>query len=286
MTFLSCCSRPRAALIYFGVVRSIRFTYDSHQRFLLEPLAKLFDLSVLGFFVQQETISSSKTGEFTVIDYASMSLLGITASRLIPINDVLISEISSSVKSFGDSGWDNFYSTENLIRQLITLDAAASFAALQDHEVVFFCRTDLLIHECILDCATINLALSSSCKDIVYLPYWGAWSGYNDRLALCVGKRSIRAYGQRISLLQEFCTKMSAPLHAERLLAYSLNKFSVSIRPLKITATRVRETGRLKTESFAHQNLYFRYLLFAMVAPLRRMKMHALKSFLPKKLCQ
>ena len=264
--------KSRAILIYFGIARSISYTHENHKKFLIEPLSSAFDLSIHAYFVYQDSILSPKTGENSRIDYSTTSLLNIEKLVLMHDVDRQVESHFRLIKSYGDSGWDNFFSTKNLLKQLISLDAAASAALQEKYKFVVFCRPDLLFENYLCsDFSSIQL-LKERNQDTVLLPFWGSWSGFNDRLSICIGTKAIEAYGRRLSQVNNFCDNTSSPLHSERLLAYSLISSDINIKKLDANATRVRDNGVVKTESFAEERVYLNYFIFAHMSLLRRVK--------------
>lgn len=122
-------------------------------------------------------------------------------------------------------------------------------AALADGaEICLFCRPDLTYHDSLL--RPVRRAVAATVPT-VFLPYWQAHGGQNDRFAICSGTEAITAYGQRIRYARQFCAETSKPLNSEHLLAYSLARAEIDICRIGNRASRTRLDGTRKYEDFS-----------------------------------
>lgn len=151
-----------------------------------------------------------------------------------------------TVKKYGDTWNDGYQSLGNLIHQLHSLKRVTQRISDYNPDVVAFVRPDLLYYD------KINRWEVDHCikfPNSVILPNWHWSGGYNDRFALC-GKSSYRAYGERVLNIAKYHQDLGVPLHAERLLKYSLDKANCEIVPVKFRGSRVRASGKIENESF------------------------------------
>ncbi|MDG1459226.1 MAG: hypothetical protein P8Q92_15360 [Pseudoprimorskyibacter sp.] len=74
--------------------------------------------------------------------------------------------------------------------------------------------------------------------------------GVNDRFAVCRGADALTGYGDRLTSALSYCQRSCQPLHAERLLRFSLEEAGVRIGRLDVRSSRVRAGGRIETEDF------------------------------------
>jgi hypothetical protein len=263
----------KIALLYFGIIRSIRYSSASHAKYIHNTFSRLSSLDICGHFINQDSINNVRTGEKCVIDRQSARLIGIKEPIFLDNYELKVDQILSSISVYGDIAWDQHLTTKNLIKQLISLESAAHWALNNNYNIVIFSRTDLLFLDSILNGINTDELRSVNNTPRVYLPAWGGWGGYNDRFAICVGADAIRAYGHRIRLISEFCHMNCCPLHAERLLAYALKSARISVLPLRVRANRIRETRVLVDENFSERQSDWKYNQFRLLRFARRVKL-------------
>ena len=256
---------PKIALLYFGIIRSIRYTSASHTQYVHGVFGQISNLNIYGHFINQDSINSVRTGEKCVVDRQSVGLLGLKKPVLLDNHELTAEQNLSSISVYGDIAWDQHLTTKNLIKQLISLESSANWALNNNYNIAVFLRTDLIFHDSILNGLSMNELRSDNNAPRVYLPYWERWGGHNDRFAICIGAEAIRAYGKRIQLVREYCLENCCPLHAEKLLRYSLDFAKVPVFPLKVRASRVRETGEIVNENFTESQGTWEYERFRML---------------------
>ncbi len=105
----------------------------------------------------------------------------------------------------------------------------------QNYTSIIFSRPDVFYFKK-LDINGLDLIQK---KDIYIPPFTDAW-GWNDRFALA-SPYSAQIYGQRLHYLKEFSS--NNPLHSERFLRFTLDKYEIRVRSIDIVFERVRSNG-------------------------------------------
>ena len=240
-------SRPRIAICFFGITRSLKHTIDSIERNVLNPARRSGTVTVLSHFFQQDRIDNPRSGESGALDTEEYRLLPNDWIELEPPETCLERWDFEGLKAHGDYWNDDFRSLRNLVHQQHSLHRVTCAALETDPDLVLFCRPDLHYHD------SFEGQITQALKDrlpTVRLPDWEAWRGRNDRFAIARGTRAIRAYGQRIEVAKKFCLWCEEPLHAERLLAYALRRRLVRVKTFPLRASRTRTNGTVVEESF------------------------------------
>lgn len=242
---------PSIAICFFGITRSLNHTFCSIDKNVLSAASKHGRIKIYSHFFLQEYISNPRSGEAGSYDIDEYKLLDSDWIELEAPDACLSLWNFHEICEFGDFWGDDFRSTRNLVHQLHSLRQVTLAVERDAMEMCIFCRPDLIYHHRFG--AIVSKALSQR-GDHVWLPYWESWNGYNDRFAICKGSNAIRAYGRRIELMNKFCRKMG-PLHAEKLVKFSLTENRIDTRFTGLRASRVRLDGVVKEEDFEHPRM-------------------------------
>lgn len=243
-------TRPRVALCLFGLPRSFDVTAPSIAENLIAPLSEQADLVTLGHFFadsadQDEQIPAQPGAMLPFDDLVTEAPL-----------DCLDRWQFRDLVCHGDYWRNGFVSLRNLVHQLHSLRRVTTMAMAAGATQCLFIRPDLQYHDSI---GPVLPRMLAATPPRVWLPQWQHWKGgLNDRFAFCSGQAAIRAYGARISMMQNFCNATGEPVQSERLLAFALWSTSTPWSPLPLRATRIRASAVAVQEDFdAH---HFRVL--------------------------
>jgi hypothetical protein len=237
---------PKAVIAFFGIDRRLDITAPTIIEKIIEPAKQYFEVTLAAHLWAIDSINNPRSREHGDVSTPRLSLL--------PEGDYYIEEPPcpqtqadyKRLRNYGDFWGDNFSSLSNLYAQLISLKQVTQLAMQHQPEYVIFVRPDLLYHDSLA--APLQEAAKSDGTGI-WLPHWQPHGGLNDRFAICRGEAAIRAYGQRIDGAIDFCKASHKPLHAEKLLQFSLR--SITVYKIANRASRVRIDGRIKTEDFS-----------------------------------
>ncbi len=232
------------AVCYFGITRGLEFTLPSLQRNVVGAARSLGETRVFAHFFAQTHIDNPRSGEKTVLDPAAYKKLDLDKVELEAPNVCLETRNFALIKAHGDPWDDRFRSLSNLIHQLHSLEQVCKMALNSNTRVVAFCRPDLRYHDNLR--RPIARALSTNSSKI-WLPAWQSHSGRNDRFAICSGDEAIRSYGMRAQRMLEFCEESDNALHAERLVAYCLQRDRIAVEEISHRASRIRADGSVAT---------------------------------------
>ena len=239
--------RPRIAVCFFGITRSLSHTIASIEANVLAPARQQGEVTVLSHFFEQTQIDNPRSGEAGTLNTQEHKLLPNDWLELEPPGTGLDQWGFEELKQHGDRWSDDFRSLRNLMQQQHSLHRVTDAALKTDPDLVIFCRPDLHYHDSFED------QIARGLKDVwptVRLPSWQPWIGRNDRFAIARGQRAVRAYGQRVELAQEYCRWREEPLHAEKLVAYALRRHFVRVKTFPLRASRVRISGERVDEVF------------------------------------
>ena len=241
--------KPKIAVCFFGITRSLSHTIASIERNVLDPARNSGNVTIYSHFFLQRDLVNRRSGEKGHLDLGEHRLLPSSFLHLEEPDACLEEHDFERLKAAGDAWQDDFQSLRNLVHQLHSMNVVAAAALEGGAEVCLFCRPDLAYHDSLS--RPIHRAVAAR-KPTVFLPRWEPHGGYNDRFAICAGTEAIIAYGQRIRCLHDFCAETGRPLHSEQLLAFSLARAEVSVRKITSRASRVRLDGTQMYEDFAH----------------------------------
>jgi hypothetical protein len=234
----------RIALVYFGITRSLGHTLGSIRRNLVAR-ARTPEVRQFGHFYRQDRIENPRSLESGPLDPEEYRLLELDEVELEPPGDCLDRHGFDRLTAAGDPWRDGFQSLRNLVHQLHSLQRATLLALDWQPDIVVFARPDLYYHAPLTDHFQ---TLVRRRRNLVLLPDWASWHGFNDRVAVVKGPEAMRAYGLRAARMGEYCAK-GRKLHAERFLRFALAGYNV--RPVPLHASRVRSTGQVVVEDFA-----------------------------------
>lgn len=235
----------KIALAFFGLPRATHITFPSIERQLIAPLAALGDLRIVHHFWRQQHVFNPRSGENDPVPESAYAPF-LRFEGTLQDRPEIESDLLRRLKAGGDAWDDGFRSLTNCVLQLQSLLAVTEWVAGEEPDVVVFARPDLLYHEP-LPAREVLQALAQ--PDVVALPCWESWGGYNDRFAIA-GARAYRSYGGRLLLAEHFCEHARRPLHAETLLRYALAFAGVPVRTIGFRASRVRLGGWMESEDF------------------------------------
>lgn len=251
---LSILPAPRVAICFFGITRSLAHTRDSIERHVLTPSGDLSPghLRVYGHFFRQVEIDNPRSGEKGALDPEAHRMLPLDWIRLEDPDLCLQAWNFDGLKAWGDCWNDGFRSLRNLVHQLHSL-RQVSLAALEDGaDICIFCRPDLRYHDSL---GPVLVRAMKTGDDRVFLPWWQAHGGQNDRFAIAAGRRAITAYGQRIEQALAFCQAGQVPLNSEHLLDFALRQANIPVTRMGCRASRVRLDGVQRYEDFARPSV-------------------------------
>ena len=237
------------ALCFFGITRSLHHTIGSVESCVRQPCRELAQTETFCHFFRLEAIHNPRSGEFGALPQDEHTLL--TPSWLqLEVPDAPLAALPlQQICAYGDSWGDEFKSLQNLLHQLHSLKRVTKAALAAGHDFVVFARPDLLYHDAIR--RPLRQVMQSARDNEVCLPDWQHWEGgFNDRFALCKGRRAIAAYGQRLDDVLDYCQRHQGPLHAEKLLRHALEQRGIPVSTMTTRASRMRFDGTLKNEVF------------------------------------
>jgi hypothetical protein len=238
--------RPRIAIGFFGITRSLKWTLPSIQKNIIAPARELGETRLFAHFYQQEHINNPRTGENQSLDPNEYQLLECDEVELEKPGNCLARANYDWILSHGDAFKDGGKSLSNLIHQLHSLQEVGRMIDKWEPDVVIMARPDLMYHDCLYVEITKQI---NRPKSYLSIPNWQWYGGLNDRFA--IGSReSCHAYSERFDLIKSYLEKTGGPLPAERFLRYCLNQQGMIARPMSATASRVRSNGQTQKEIF------------------------------------
>jgi hypothetical protein len=239
--------RPRIAIGFFGITRSLKWTLPSIQKNIIEPARALGETRLFAHLYQQDHIHNPRTGEDQSLDPNEYQLLGCNEVELEKPGNCLTEANYEWVLAHGDAFFDEGKSLANLIHQLRSLQQVGRMIDQWEPDVVILARPDLLYHDSLYEEIAKQIQQS---KIFISIPNWQWFGGVNDRFA--IGSReSCRAYTKRFEYIHPYIEKTGGPLPAERFLRFCLNQQGIIPRPMPITASRIRSNGRVVEEDFS-----------------------------------
>jgi len=236
----------KIAIAIFGIPRGSFVTKKSIINNIVEQANKVGETKLFGHLFRLDAVKNARSNESGFLvedDYARFHEFN---SYIEEPNRCLDEWDFNFFTQFYDLEGDNYQSNKNLIHQLHSLLSVTKQIELYDPDVVIFARPDLLYHQPISQSV---IELAGKYKNRIYLPDWQWWNGYNDRFAIC-SKFAYKVYGCRVLEAKQYCTASKLPLHAERLLRFTLNKNNIAVRTISTCASRVRTGNVVKSEDF------------------------------------
>ncbi|MCF2906669.1 hypothetical protein L0666_16870 [Octadecabacter sp. CECT 8868] len=246
-------TKPPVAVCFFGITRSLKRTIGSIEANVLGPAEALDQgAKCYAHLFQQAHINNPRSDESGAMDLNEHSLLNLDQVEFEAPDGCLEIWDFEGLKAHGSLWNDDFRSLRNLVHQLHSLNRVTEMALAGGAEIVVFARPDLTYH----DSLAPALARANRGKgDLVQLPWWQPFDGLNDRFAVVRGTTAIRAYGQRITQLTAYCAA-HGPVHAEKLVRFSLEQAQVPVRTFGARASRTRIDGTSPDEIFDYPRRY------------------------------
>lgn len=239
----------KIAICFFGITRSLRHTFESISSNLLKPCRDVGDTENFCHFFQLGDINNPRSGERGELDRNEYKLLSPDWLQLDEPDQCLENYPIDRIFHYGDYWGDDFKSLRNLLHQLHSIKTVTQAVQSHDFDLVIFARPDLLYHDSIR--RPLLRVVQSRNENEVCVPDWQHWEGgLNDRFAICKGADAIHAYGCRVDEALSYCEEYDAPLHAEKLLKFALDKMRIPISTMTTKASRVRFDGTMKEEVF------------------------------------
>ena len=174
--------RPRIAIGFFGITRSLKWTLPSIQKNIIEQARALGDTRLFAHFYQQDHINNPRTGEDQSLDTNEYQLLECDEVELEKPGTCLATANFEWILSHGDAFYDEGKSLANLIHQLHSLQQVGRMIEAWKPDVTILARPDLTYHDSFA--SVIDKQLKSSPTKIT-IPDWQWYGGYNDRFAIC-----------------------------------------------------------------------------------------------------
>jgi hypothetical protein len=238
--------RPRIAIGFFGITRSLKWTLPSIQKNIIAPARELGETRLFAHLYQQEHINNPRTGEDQSLDPNEYQLLGCDEVELEKPGNCLAEANYEWVLSHGDAFHDDGKSLANLIHQLHSLQQVGRMIAAWKPDILVMTRPDLMYHDNFYQVLKDQLKSPSNSLTI---PNWQWFGGYNDRFAVC-GPVAGFAYANRKDLIKNYLNKTGGPLPAERFLRFNLHKGRISVKTCSLRASRTRANGTAVDEDF------------------------------------
>jgi hypothetical protein len=233
-----------AAVCFFGITRSLRYTHGSILRNVIEPLEGRASVRIYGHFFDQERIANPRSGEEGALDREDHRFLSFDSLEREAENPAAVQALFDELTPFGDSWEDGFRSVRNLSHQLYSLKRVTQAALKDAPDLVIFVRPDLAYHDTLADVYDRALAAQSS---VLLIPDWQEHGGRNDRFAIAVGVAAAESYGCRFDRATDYVGP-GTPLHSEKLLSHATSDVEVQTIPHR--ASRIRFNGNINPEDF------------------------------------
>lgn len=236
----------KIAIAFFGLPRCTRICAPSIDKNIIEPLNRAGDIKVIYHLYEQSNIINSRSRENSPLSIENYDYFKQFEGFLSPPDIAINGNALQCWKKFGDAFGDDFNSLKNLRNQLISLANVTQLVEIYSPDIVLFVRPDL---EYIDPISIRQIDFLANNPQACIIPNWQWWGGYNDRFAIC-GKLSYSTYGLRLHNAIEYCETTQRPLHAERLLRFTLRKHSIPTYSMPHRANRVRVNGLINDENF------------------------------------
>ncbi len=243
--------KPRIAIGFFGLSRSLKWTLPSIRENIIEPARQLGEVRLFAHLYQQTHITNPRSGEDNPLDPEEYRLLECDEVTLEAPGQCLQEAQYDWILSHGDAFHDNGKSLANLIHQLHSLQVVGKMIETWKPDVVVIARPDLQYHDSLKEAIATHLELPASALS---LPNWQWYGGYNDRLAVC-GIVACNIYTNRLDRVRHYLEKTGGPLPAERFLKFCLHEKGILPIKIAVHASRVRANGKIVDENFASASL-------------------------------
>lgn len=238
-------AQPKIAICFFGITRALKLTLPSIEDFILAPARARGDVRIFGHLYDLPRIENPRSGESVDMDPDEHKLITWDHLEREKPGACLDQWNFEGLKRHGDKWRDDFVSMRNLVHQLHSLQRVHDMAGEFAPDIIIFVRPDMRYGDSLGP--VIDRALAAE-KPTVYLPFWQAWFGYNDRFAVINNADLARRYARRIEQADAFCVDQNYMLHAERLVRFVLR--DAQVETIDVRAWRVRATGEEHNENF------------------------------------
>jgi hypothetical protein len=232
----------KVALCFYGLTRSLKYTYDSINQNILNELKNAnIDYDIILHTYDLKYLKLKRSNEDTVLDTNEWKLLKPDSIKIDNQDKFDKSYDYRYIKSFGDFWKSNFENTMNLIRQFNSLQQVWKLCEKNNkkYDCYLFLRPDLKYTKKI-DIKQVVEACSND--NTIYTPSWSTFKGLNDRMALG-DYNSMKIYANRIDYVNNYLEITKKPLHAERFLKYVLDKNNLKNKEFKMVGKRIRSNG-------------------------------------------
>lgn len=238
--------RPRIAIAFYGITRSLHLTYPSIESNLLTPSRSFGHCDVYCHFFDQQTVANTRTGEHGQLDPDEWRLLNADHASITPVQKNQEDTWLTQLKPFGNAWEDDWQSLRNIVRQQLSLQKVSdAIVANGTYDYVIFARPDMEYHDALNWTRIAHITTPRT----ITIPHWQWSGGLNDRFAIC-GNKAFRHYSHRLNMALRYCASRQRPLHSERLLFFALMHSPIWLRTTSLRATRVRSNGDRAQESF------------------------------------
>lgn len=232
---------------FYGLPRASAVTLPSIMEHIIGPARELGETIIRYHFFQQNWVHNPSTHEDAALPPENYTLFTEAFEGTLEAPDGIPEKHGiEAIKHFGDAWNNDFQSLRNLLLQLHSLHHVTQQLLREAPDIVVFVRPDLKYHDSFAE--ELAAALVNG-QTVARLPAWQWCGGYNDRFCIC-GRQAIVPFGYRIEQIGRYLDLLHRPLHAERLLQFSLDTAGVRVRPVALRASRVRVGGDVRPEKF------------------------------------
>lgn len=241
-------NKVKIGIGFYGLPRASAVTLPSIMENVVGPARELGETTIRYHFFHQDWVHNPSTAENAELADENYALFQEAFEGFLePPAGVPERHGFEAIKHFGDA-WDNdFLSLRNLLLQLHSLQHVTRQLLSENPDFVVFVRPDLKYHDSFAK--ELAAALADD-QTVARLPAWQWCGGYNDRFCIC-GRQAIVPFGYRIEQIGRYLDLLKRPLHAERLLQFSLDTAGVKVHPIALRASRVRVGGDIRPEKFS-----------------------------------
>ena len=237
----------KLAICFFGLLRSLSKTIMSLEKNIFNVLKEHqieYDIYVHTYDVQH--LCLKRSGENVKLNTDDYKLLH---SDFIQIDDqqqFLENYPCSEIFEFGDPWKTDFQNSKNLLCQLNSLQQVTQMwiPKVDNYFGCLYLRPDIE-YTVKLPMKSILYIKNHPNENIILLPKWMGYKGFNDRMALG-STLSMKHYGSRIDYAIEYCKNNKKPLHSERFLKNFILTNNIKVQYLGLVGIRIR--GNLKRE--------------------------------------
>ena len=244
----------KVCICFFGLTRSLNYTYDSIKKNLLDILEQNnIEYDIYLHTYNLKVLTNPRSEEYNEkLDTNEFKLLNPKEFIIDNQNEFDKKFDYDIIKKYGDTWHDDYTSLYNLIRQLNSLKQVTSLIINKCmYDKYIYIRPDLLVKTEL----NIKYIKYISTHNYLITPNWGKWGappscrsttsldgGINDRFAIG-NYNSIVKYGNRIDDIYDYI-KIYGCLHSESLVKYIVQKYNINNIEIPIILIRVRANGK------------------------------------------